>query len=180
MAPQPDSPKLASMRRQSGGAGTEQAMTPTSGTAEQITGERFAGVLSDEATVGEVMHPGLIFCAPESPARQAARLMARYNVHAVVVLGDDEEGGLWGIVSDSGLVSFIARRELDEHTAGGMARTPLVTVCRSDSIARAAELMCEHRVTHLLVLVGRRPVGVVSTLDLARAAAEGLDSETGA
>ena len=143
--------------------------------AEQFAGDRFAGVPS-EATVGEVMHPGVIFCSPESPVRQAARLMARYNVHAVVVLGDDEEGGLWGIVSDSDLVSVVARRALDEHTAGGMARTPLVTVCRGDSVARAAELMTEHRVTHLLVLVGRRPVGMVSTLDLACAVAEGLDS----
>ena len=148
----------------------------SSGTAERFGPERFAGVPADEATVGEVMHPGVIFCAPESPVRHVAGLMARYRVHAVVVLGDDEEGGLWGIVSDSDLASVIARRELDEHTAGSMARTPLVTVCRSDSIAHAAELMCEHRVAHLLVVVRRRPVGVVSTLDLARAAAEELDS----
>ena len=146
----------------------------TGGTAE-LSG-RLVGVPADEATVGEVMHPGVIFCPPESPVRHAARLMATYNVHAVVVLGDDEEGGLWGIVSDSDLVSVIARRELDEHTAGGMSRTPLVTVCRSDSVAHAAELMREHGVTHLLVVVRHRPVGVVSTLDLARAAAEGLSS----
>jgi CBS domain-containing protein len=130
-------------------------------------------VPADEATVGEVMNPAIIVCSSESPARHAATLMARHGVHAVVVLGEDEEGGFWGIVSDSDLVSVIARRELDEHTAGSMARTPLVTVCRSDSVAHAAELMREHHVAHLLVVVRGRPVGVVSTLDLARAARGG-------
>jgi CBS domain-containing protein len=135
------------------------------------------GVTSDELRVGDVMHPGVIFCAPESPLRHAARLMARHRVHAIVVLGDDEEGGLWGVVSDADLVQAIARRELGALTAGGMARTPLVTVSREETVAGAALLMAEHGVTHLLVVdQGERPIGVVSTLDLARAAAAGLTS----
>jgi CBS domain-containing protein len=133
---------------------------------------RFVGAPSDELTVGEVMHPGVIIAAPESPLRYVARLMARYRVHAVVVIGDDEEGGIWGIVSDRDLLSAIARGELDEHTAGGMARTPVVTVSRSDSVEHAARVMSEHTLTHLLVLAtGTHPVGVISTLDLARTAA---------
>jgi CBS domain-containing protein len=50
----------------------------------------------DEIRVDEVMHPGIIFSPPELPLRHAAGLMARHQVHAVVVMGDDEEGGLWG------------------------------------------------------------------------------------
>ena len=46
------------------------------------------------------MNPGIIICSAESPVRHAARLMARYGVHAVFVLGDDEECGFSGIVSD--------------------------------------------------------------------------------
>jgi CBS domain-containing protein len=131
------------------------------------------GAPCDEVTVAEVMHPGVIFCSPEVPLRHVARLMANHRVHAVVVLGDDEEGGLWGAVSDADVVEAIARGELDEHEAGGMARTPVVTISRSDSIARAAELMREQAVTHLLVIGRGRPIGVVSTLDLARAIADG-------
>ena len=139
------------------------------------TEERSVGAASDELTVGEIMHPGVIISAPESPLRHVARLMARYRLHAVVVIGDDEEGGVWGIVSDRDLLSAIARGELDEHTAGGMARTPVVTVSRSDSVKHAARVMSEHALTHLLVLAsGRHPVGVVSTLDLACAAASDL------
>jgi CBS domain-containing protein len=133
------------------------------------------GVTSADLRVGDVMHPGVIFCAPESPLRHAARLMARHRVHAIVVLGDDEEGGVWGVISDADLIRALARHDLDTLTAGGTARTPLVTISRGETVARAAELMDGHGVTHLLVVErGHRPVGVISTLDLARAAAAGL------
>jgi CBS domain-containing protein len=133
------------------------------------------GVTSDELLVADAMHPGVIFCAPESPLRHAARLMAKHRVHAIVVLGDDEEGGLWGVVSDVDLVDAVARNDLSGCTAGGVARTPLVTIAREQTVASAALLMSEHGVTHLLVVAsGDRPIGVISTLDLARAAAAGL------
>src|SRR5688572_13956725 len=64
--------------------------------------EKPAAVTFDEVTVAEAMHPGVLVCGPESPLRYAARVMATHGVHAVVVLGDEEEGGLWGIVSDGG------------------------------------------------------------------------------
>lgn len=124
------------------------------------------------------MHAGVFFCPPESPLRYAARLMAHHRIHAVVVIGDDEEGGLWGIVSDADMVTAIARRELDLHTAGGIARSAPVTVVRSDSVVRAAELMRKHAAAHLVVIsAAQRPVGVVSTLDLARAVAAGMVDE---
>ncbi|RPI11627.1 MAG: CBS domain-containing protein [Actinobacteria bacterium] len=51
----------------------------------------------------------------------------------------------------------------------------VVTISREDTLARAAELMSEHGVTHLLVVSRKaHPIGVVSTLDLARATASGL------
>jgi CBS domain-containing protein len=136
---------------------------------------RYERAPSDEICIGEVMHAGVLYCPPEVPLRYAAEMMARHRVHAVVVLGEDEEGGLWGVVSDTDLLAAIALRELDDHTAGAMAVTPLVTVNRSDSVARAAELMRENSVTHLLVVAGEgQPVGVVSTLDLAAAVACGM------
>jgi len=140
------------------------------------TGAQFVGAPCDELTVGEVMHPGVIVAAPDSPLRYVARLMTRHRVHAVVVIGDDEEGGVWGIVSDTDLLRAIVRGELDEHTAGAIALTPVVTVLRSDSVERAAQVMSEHALTHLVVIAaGGQPVGVISTLDLACAATAAVD-----
>lgn len=138
-----------------------------------------AGAPLDEVTVSDVMHAGVIVCAPESPLSYAAKLMTHHRIHAVVVMGDDEEGGLWGVVSDTDILSAFARPELVASYAGALAQTPIVTVSPSDGVTRAAELMRRHRVSHLLVTVRNRPVGVISTLDLARALAAGVGTETG-
>jgi CBS domain-containing protein len=126
----------------------------------------------ETAYVSEAMTTGLISCSPETPLRAVARLMARNRVHAVYVFDygheDDETTQLWGLVSDLDIAA--AARKIDERTAGDSAVTPLVTVNSDDPLERAAQLMAEKGVSHLAVLdsVTRRPVGVLSTLDVAR------------
>ena len=129
------------------------------------------------ARVSDVMTEGLITCAPATPLRGVARLMAAHRVHSVFVFDfgteDDESPELWGIVSDLDLVAA-AWANVDSQTAGESAVTPLVYVRRDDDLRHAAQLMAESGVSHLAVVdpKTRRPVGVLSTLDIARAVAE--------
>lgn len=134
------------------------------------------------ATVADVMTPRVIHCAPETPLRTVATLMAENNVHAVYVFDygseDDEAWQLWGLVSDLDLVAALP--VIDERTAGNSAVTPLVTVSLKERLDRAAQLMVETANAHLAVVdpATGRPAGVLSTLDIARAAASaGVDSE---
>ena len=136
--------------------------------------KKLGGAPWSDVMVGELMHPGVIVCSPESPARHAAWLMATHHIHAVVVLGDDEEGGAWGVVTDEDVLAAAATGELDDLSVAGVAHTPVVTISSSDNLRRARARMREHKVTHLLVTGGGRPVGVLSTLDLVRAAAVGV------
>jgi CBS domain-containing protein len=105
--------------------------------------------------------------------------MARPRVRAVVVLAEDGEGGLWRVVSDADVLAASERCAFDERSASEIARAPIVTIPRSDGIARAARLMREHCVTHPLVTVRNRPVGVISTLDMACGTAEGVENTPG-
>jgi CBS domain-containing protein len=129
------------------------------------------------ARVADVMTEGLISCAPSTPLRSVARLMSKHRVHSVFVfddgLEDDEKTELWGLVSDLDLVAS-AWADVDEQTAGESAVTPLVYVSKSDDLRHAAQLMAESGVSHLAVVdpLTRRPFGVVSTLDIARAIAD--------
>jgi CBS domain-containing protein len=131
----------------------------------------------DEIPVEQAMHPGVLTCPPETPLRDVARMMARYRIHAVVAFSEDEEGErlpeLWGVISDSDLVAAAAAGDVDERTAGGTARTSAVTVSGTTALGQAAELMTHHGVTHLVVLSPEthRPVGILSTLDVAAALA---------
>jgi CBS domain-containing protein len=129
--------------------------------------------------VRDAMHPGVLTAPPEAALRDVAVMMARYGIHAVVVFTEDADVdsalGVWGVVSDADLVAAAAAGDVDDRTAGGTARTPLVTVRPYESLQRVAELMREHRVTHVVVVTpeSERPVGVVSTLDVARQLALG-------
>ncbi len=71
----------------------------------------------------------------------------------------------------------LARRpdELDSLTAGEMASTDLVTIDSSESLRRAAEVMSEHGVTHLVAVHPEtgRPAGMISARGLAAALAYG-------
>ena len=130
-----------------------------------------------EITVGEAMHPGVLTCPLETSLRDVSRMMALYRIHAVVAYGedsDDVEGpGLWGVVSDLDLVRAAVPGRLEDLTARGTAVTPAVTIGPDDTLQHAAQLMSEHDVTHLVVVDpgAKTPLGVLSTLDLARALA---------
>jgi CBS domain-containing protein len=122
--------------------------------------------------VSDAMTTGMISCSPETPLRAVARIMAERRVHAVYVfdygLEDDETIELWGLVSDLDLVAA-ARGEVDAETAHDVSVTPLVTVLSDDTLDHASRLMAEYGVSHLAVLspATQRPVGVISTLDIA-------------
>jgi CBS domain-containing protein len=119
------------------------------------------------------MTTGLISCPPETPLRKVAQIMARERVHAIYVFDygteDDETVELWGLVSDLDLVAA-ARGAIDSLSARDASVTPLVTVRSDDSLDHAAQLLAENGVSHLAVIdpFTRRPVGVLSTFDIAR------------
>jgi len=122
--------------------------------------------------VAAAMTTGVISCEPETPLAEVAEIMAERRVHAVYVFdGDGNE--LWGLVSDLDLVAA-ARGELEKLTARDAAVTPLVAVASDDRLDRAAQLLAENGVSHLAVIdpSTRRPVGVLSTLDLAQVIAD--------
>jgi CBS domain-containing protein len=125
----------------------------------------------------DVMHPGVIACPVETPLRTVARMMASYRVHAIIVIaheGDElPSGTLWGVISDAGLIRAAESADFEEQTAASLAATPALTVATVDPLERAVQLMVEHEVSHLIVVERRsmRPIGVVSTLDIARALA---------
>jgi CBS domain-containing protein len=146
-------------------------------TVQPVLGRATRTRALDEIRVAEAMHPGVIACLPDAPLLDVARIMAVHRVHCVVVFGTDQEadvdpaGRLWGVVSDLDLVSAAAAEDIGECTAGGTAVTPVVMVAPEDTLAHAAQLMREHEVSHLVVSnpASLSPVGVLSTLDVARA-----------
>ncbi len=133
-------------------------------------------VAFETATAGDAMSRGVLSCPSETPLRVVARMMATFGVHAIFVFEhadeDDEAPQLWALVSDLDLVAA-TQLDLDTMTAGATAVTPLVSVAADSSIGEAGSLMAQYGIAHLVVTdpESRRPIGVISTLDIARAVA---------
>jgi CBS domain-containing protein len=130
----------------------------------------------EHASVADVMRHGVITCSSETTLRTVARMMSSYHVHAVVVTEDDGQGGIspWGMVSDFDVLRA-AHAGAEDLTAGQVSRSPAVMISPPDTLTHAAELMREHGTGHLVVIEPGegRPIGVVSTLDVAGALAWG-------
>jgi CBS domain-containing protein len=118
--------------------------------------------------VRDAMHHGILTTDPSTSLRAVADLMATHRVHAVVVAGDDPRHP-WGIVSGLDIAAAAACGR--EPTAGEAAATEVVTISSEDRLDRAAQVMAEHELTHLIVVdrASGQPIGILSTLDLASA-----------
>lgn len=122
------------------------------------------------ATAGDAMRPWVLSCTPETPLITAAQRMSGEHVHALVVLAPSahrESRVPWAVLTDRDLLRNADRAE--ELTAGEIASPQLLEVVPDDPLAEVAERMVAAGVTHALVADPRtgRPIGVVSTLDIA-------------
>ena len=125
----------------------------------------------EHATVADAMRTGVISCPAEASLTTVARMLAMNHVHCVAVDTLDPQTGsdrVWGIVSDLDIVRA-ANAPAAEPTAGELAQGPPATIDVGARIADAARLMAEHGLHHLVVVSGAppRPVGIVSSLDIA-------------
>ena len=125
----------------------------------------------EHATVSDAMHPGILSCEPDASLTEVAKIMATHHVHCVAVVGishEEPECFVWGIVSDLDLVRAGISDGVDE-TARALAKEPVIVVEPSMPLVDAAREMLERHVHHVVVAdpVAKRPIGVLSTLDIA-------------
>jgi CBS domain-containing protein len=127
----------------------------------------------DLVPVRDVMHAGVISCSADTALVDIARILAAEHVHCVVVadLETTAEGRrmTWGTVEAQDLVRALASADAG-RTAGDLATAPAVTVAADESVSTALTTMVGAGVTHLVVEERGHPTGVISALDVARAA----------
>jgi CBS domain-containing protein len=122
------------------------------------------------ATAGDAMRPRVLSCTPDTPLITAAQRMSGEHVHALVVLAPRTHPDArvpWAVLTDRDLLRNADRAE--ELTAGDVASPQLLEVLPGDPLGEVAGRMVAEGVAHALVTDPRtrRPIGVVSTLDIA-------------
>jgi CBS domain-containing protein len=120
-------------------------------------------------TVGEVMHRGVVTCAPSTSLEEAVRILVDSNVTALVVVGN--AGELLGVLSHMDILRHygenLAERQVGEiMTPGGLS-------VQVDTPLQAAIAIILNGNVHRLVVTtpgasGATPIGVLSTTDIIR------------
>ena len=121
--------------------------------------------------VGDLIHGGVLGCSETESLAEAADRLVRHRIHALVV-DIEAPGGELRVLADTDLLEALASGMDPEQTlVGAVAATEKVTISADEPLAAAAQLMAEHQVTHLLAIEpgSGRPIGVLSSLDVARA-----------
>jgi len=125
--------------------------------------------------IREAMQLGFFECSPDAEVAAIAGLLATHQVHCLVVpsVDGDHDRRSWAMVSDREILAALLDGPAT-RTAGEIARRDVVGIQPRESLLRAAGLMRQRDVAHLVVLSPGtdRPVGIISSLDIARAAGE--------
>ena len=136
-------------------------------------------------SVKDLMHKGLITCAPETPLGQVAALLTQYHIHALIVA--QQNGEPLGIISDFDLlagewlsVDAESLNTMRRLTARDLMTFPIESIDAETSAEDAAKNMMETQVHRMLVKENDTPVGVISISDFVAsiAAQEPLKRQT--
>lgn len=107
---------------------------------------------------------GTVTLPPSATLRNAAEVMAREEVGAVVVVVD---GRAAGVLSERDVVTAVANGEdVDDVRAEDVMAVDVVTASVDDTIAQAADAMEAGNIRHLPVVDGDAVAGVVSIRDV--------------
>ncbi len=126
----------------------------------------------EEAIVADAMHPGILSCDAAATLTEVARIMSTHHVHCIAVKRDPEDGvdepTVWGIISDLDLVKAGIRPDAPD-TAAALAQHPVISLQTTAPLRDAAERMLSEGTSHIVAVSPEtgRPVGILSTLDIA-------------
>ncbi|SEF23182.1 CBS domain-containing protein [Amycolatopsis pretoriensis] len=120
-------------------------------------------------TAREIMTSDATCARASDTVHDAARTMARLNVGALPICGEDDR--LKGMVTDRDIVVKVLAEGKDPRAirVGDLAQGEVVTIGADDGAEEILRTMSEHRVRRLPVIDGHDLVGIVAQADVARA-----------
>ncbi|SRR5258708_140533 len=119
--------------------------------------------------VNDLMHKGLITCAPGTSLGQVAATLAEHHVHALVVAEQADKP--LGIISDFDLlagewlsVDEESLNTMRKLTARDLMTAPIETVDANTPAESAAKRMADKNIHRMLVMDAGKPVGYSRSL----------------
>ena len=126
------------------------------------------------AIIGSLMKTEMVTVSPDTSVADAAQLMAKNQVGAVLVV---DGGALRGILSERDVVSRVVAEGKDASATkvSEVATAEVVDVDVATPVRKCVELQTSMGVRHLPITQDGKPVGVLSSRDFLAYVVEGLE-----
>ena len=118
----------------------------------------------------DVMTQNPVYCLPDDMVIKAAELMKSGNIGPVLVVENEQNRKLVGIVTDRDLALKIVAEGLDARsTTVQTVMTPEVVTCRAeDDLQKALDAMAEHQLRRIPVVDSDYKIlGIIAQADVA-------------
>jgi CBS domain-containing protein len=119
----------------------------------------------DELLAKEVMTANPVMIRQTKSVRLAAKTMIRYKISGLPVV--DAQNGLAGIITKTDVVRAIPKTKSSKIMVSKVMTPNVITASPNHTLYRAASLMTQHGIAHLIIKEANTPVGIISKMDLA-------------
>lgn len=123
----------------------------------------------DSIPIANIMNKNLVTASPGTGLGSAARMFLKHGVGSLVVT---EGGRLAGILTKTDLTRYFAENLIGRVKVKELMIKEVITAERLHSIIRVVELMRENNIGRVVVVDGKRPVGIITESDIAFAQLE--------
>lgn len=122
--------------------------------------------------VKDLMNTGVVTVRAEQSVSELFDILQEAHIKGAPVL--DEAGALVGFVSQEDVMfgSLGGGREAEAARVADIMTSPAMSVTVTTTVTELAKMMWRFRIHHMPVVQGDRVVGIVSSLDFCRLAAE--------
>jgi CBS domain-containing protein len=130
------------------------------------------------STILATKSPNIVTSNPQQSVREAVKLLARYNIGALVVVNEQKQP--IGIISERDIVRRAAQDEqVFDRQVGDIMTKNLVVGTPQDDLMAVAHTMTEGRFRHLPVVEAdtNRLLGIISIGDVMKAQRDAYEGE---
>ena len=123
----------------------------------------------DDIPTEQIMHGKLITAAPGTDVAKAADMMIKHGISSLVITEGRE---LAGILTKTDLTRFFSERLEGRAKVRDLMSTKVITANRGHSLSHLVDLMGQNNIGRVVIVSGERPIGIVTTADMAFAQLE--------
>lgn len=111
------------------------------------------------------MNKNVVVAKPMVTIREAAKVMGEMNMGSLVIMEEDK---IVGIVTSTDILKAIGDgKDPDKTLVQDIMSKDVITIQADEDVSKAVEIMVQHKIKRLPVLMNEKLVGIITVSDIA-------------